>query len=112
MKTPLKAALLALGLATAMVGAAGTASAATPWQRHHEGRVEINHRLAHQHHRMVRKVLAGEMSVKKARMIRAEDRRIRAQERFLASRHHGHLTRLERRHLNREENRVSRQIGR
>ena len=111
MNTSIKAVLLALGLATALAGAT-SASAETPWQRNHPGRVEINHRLAHQHRRLVRELRRGDVSPSKAHLIRAEDRTIRAQERFDASRHHGHLTRFERRRLNREENKVSRQIAR
>jgi hypothetical protein len=113
MKTPIKAVLLALGLATALAGATATsASAETVWQRHHPGRVEVNHRLYHQHGRLRQEVREGEIGPRKARMIRAEDRSIHAQERFYASRHHGHLTHRELRRLNREENGVSRQIGR
>jgi hypothetical protein len=111
MKTTLKAVLLAMGLATALAGAT-SASAETPWQRTHPGRVEINHRLANQHARLRHKLATGQMGVRKARLVKAEDRTIRAQERLDASRHHGHLTRHERRRLNREENAVSRQIAR
>ncbi len=109
MKTLFKAALLAIGLVTAVAGAT-SASAETAWQRNHPARVEVNHRLAHQHRRLVRKLMNGRISPRKARLIRAEDRGIRAQERLDASRHHGHLTRHEKRQLNREENQVSRQI--
>lgn len=112
MKTTLKAALLAMGLATALAGAATSASAETTWQRHHPARVEVNHRLAHLHRRAVIERREGEMGVRKAHVVRAEERGIRMQERRFASRHHGHLTRHEVRRLNREENGVSRQVGR
>jgi hypothetical protein len=112
MKTPIKAMLLALGLATAFAGAAGTASAETQWQRHHPARVEVNHRLRHETLRIKRARLSGKISGHKARELRAEKRGIRGQERLMASRHGGHITRAERLRLNREENRLSRQIGR
>ena len=55
---------------------------------------------------------AREISKAQARDLRAEDRGIRAQERFAASRRGGHVTKAQQRRLNREENGVSRQIGR
>ena len=112
MKTSIKAALLALGLATALAGAATSASAETQWQRHHPARVEVNHRLAHLHRRVVVERREGLMGVRKAHYIHREERGIRLQERRLASRHGGHLTRHEVRRINREENGVSRQVGR
>ena len=112
MKTSIKAALLAMGFATALAGAATSASAETTWQRHHPARVEVNHRLAHLHRRAVIERRGGEMGVRKAHFIRREERGIRLQERRFASRHGGHLTRHEARKLNREENGVSRQVGR
>ncbi len=112
MKTSIKAALLALGLATALAGAATSASAETQWQRHHPARVEVNHRLAHLHRRVVVERREGLMGVRKAHYVRAEERGIRHQERRFASRHGGHLTRHEVRRINREENGVSRQVGR
>jgi hypothetical protein len=54
----------------------------------------------------------GEISRAQAHDLRAEDRGIRGQERYFASHHRSHLTRAEHRRLNREENGVSRQIGR
>ena len=112
MKTPLKLALAGLGLA-AFVGLAGAASAAeTPWQAHHPRRVEVNARLMHQERRIGMERREGELTRHQAHMLRAEDRGVRAHERFDAFHHHGHLTRHEQRRLNHEENAVSRQIGR
>lgn len=111
MRTATKTLLIITSLA-AVIGAAGTASAETAWQRHHPRRVELNHRLANQHARIIDERREGDLSRGQARDLRAEDRGIRAQERFDASKHHGHLTRGEQRRLNREENAVSGQIGR
>ncbi|HEY3814126.1 MAG TPA: hypothetical protein VGL66_12950 [Caulobacteraceae bacterium] len=112
MKTSIKAALLAMGFATLLAGAANSASAETVWQRHHPARVEVNHRLNHLHRRAVIERRDGVVGVHKARFIHREERGIRLQERRFASRHGGHLTRHEARRLNREENGVSRQVGR
>ena len=52
-----------------------------------------------------------EMSKGKAARLRKEDRKIRQEERRMASRHGGHITKLEQKRLNRQENKVSAQIG-
>ena len=112
MKTPLKFAAAALGFAVLVAGAGAASAYETPWQAHHPRRVEVNARLMHQHRRIGMERREGELTRGQARDLRAEDRGIRAQERFDASRHHGHLTRAEQHQLNHEENGVSRQIGR
>ena len=43
----LRTLLIAAAGLTMAVGAAGAASAETPWQAHHPRRVEVNHRIAH-----------------------------------------------------------------
>jgi len=105
-----KIAALGLGMAVILAGAGG-ASAETAWQRHHPRRVEVNHRLANQNRRIHQERREGEITGAQARELHAQDRGIRAQERFDASHHGGHLTRAEQRRLNREENGVSREIG-
>jgi hypothetical protein len=111
MNTPAKLVLAAFGLAAALAGTTA-ASADTPWQTHHPRREEVNHRLMMQNHRISQERREGEISRAQAHNLRVEDRGLRGQERYFASHHHGHLTRLEQRRLNREENGVSRQIGR
>ena len=96
--------------AIATLGAAGAASA-NPWQAHHPRRVEVNHRLNHIDHRIAVERREGELSRGQARDLRREDAGIRAQERFDASRDRSHITRGEDRRLNREEDRLSRQVG-
>ena len=111
MNTSVKIAGLAMGLAVVLAGAT-SASADTRWQSHHPRREEINTRLARQNHRITVERRQGELTGRQAHELRAEDRGVRAQERFYASRHGGHVTRAEQHRLNREENGVSRQIGR
>jgi hypothetical protein len=110
MKTTMKLALTALGLAVTLAGATG-ASADTRWQRHHPRREEVNSRLVRQNHRIMAERREGEINGAQARALHAEDHGIRAQERVDASQNHGHITRAEQRQLNREENGVSGQIG-
>jgi hypothetical protein len=107
----LKMTVLGLTLAALAFGGATGASASTRWQSNHPRRAEVNQRLGHQSRRISTERRDGELSRGQARDLRAEDRGIRGQERFDASRHGGHITRGEQARLNHEENRVSRQIG-
>ena len=109
MKTSTSLTALILGLAIAAVGVTA-ASAETSWQAHHPRRVQVNHRLAHQNVRIAVQRRRGDLSHAQARELRSEDRGIRGQERFDASRHDSHLTPAEQRQLNHEENGVSQQI--
>ena len=71
------------GLAMAITaGAASGAFAATPWERHHPRRAEVNERLAHQQHRIAVARHEGRLTPHEAHVLRAEDRHIRAEERF------------------------------
>ena len=97
--------------AVAMIGAAGAASA-DPWQAHHPRRVEVNHRLNHIDHRIAMERRDGELNRGQARDLRREDAGLRGQERFYASHDRSHLTRGEYHRLNREEDHLSRQVGR
>ena len=107
-----KTALLALmGVVLAGGAAVSGASAETPWQANHPARVEVNHRLMNQRVRINEERRAGDISARKAERLRIADRHILRQERRMAARHGGHLTRAQVHRLNREENRVSRHIG-
>ncbi len=103
--------LVVMGLVLA--GSAGaSAFADTPWQANHPRREEVNQRLANQNHRIREERRHGELSARQAHRLHAEDRSIRRQERRLARHDGGHITRAEQHRLNREENKVSGQIGR
>ncbi|HLY78363.1 MAG TPA: hypothetical protein VKQ70_03250 [Caulobacteraceae bacterium] len=104
-----KALIAAASLITAGVGAT-QASAFTPWQYNHPGRVEVNHRLAMQNFRIQEARRDGRITAFQAYRLHQEDRNIRMQERWFASRNGSHLTRGEHRFLNREENGVSHRI--
>ncbi len=103
---------MAFGAAMMALLAGTGANAATPWQKTHPRRTEVNLRLAHQERRITAERREGEITRGQARDLRAEDRGLRNEERFDASRDHGHITKTEKRALNRQENAVSRQIGR
>lgn len=104
-------------LATAMsaVFAAGIATCAwadeTQWQKDHPRRAEVNKRLANQNRRIHHEVKEGDLTKQQAAQLHKDDRRIRHQERQMASEHNGHITKQEQRTLNREETAVSKRIG-
>ena len=111
MHSKLKALLAACGIAVAIAGAAGAAQAKTPWQADHPWRVEVNHRLAIQNHRINVERRDGRITAARAHRLHFADARVLAQERWFA-RHHGtHLTRAEHMRLSHEENRISHRIG-
>ena len=93
----------------AMLAGAG-ANAATPFEKTHPRRAEVNMRLEHQNKRITLKRREGELTRPQARDLRAEDRGIRGEERLDASTHGSHVTKTEYRRLNRQENAVNRQI--
>jgi hypothetical protein len=81
------------------------------WDRQHPRRAEVNSRLNNQDRRINQERREGEISGAKAARLHAQDRAIRHEERAMASRHNGHITRREQARLNHQENRVSRHIG-
>jgi hypothetical protein len=102
---------LIVAAALAVFGLGGVVSAdAGPWQNHHPLRVEVNHRLANQDHRINRALRQGRIGWREAANLHREDRMIRHEERLDARRDGGHITRGEDRALNHQENAVSRQI--
>lgn len=103
--------IAAVGLAIA-AGSATAASADTQWQRHHPRREEVNTRLHHLNRSINHERREGDISRGQARYLHARDHTIRAQERYFASKHHGHLTRAEQHRLNHEETGVRHHIPR
>ena len=110
----LKSTRLILTTATAVVSLAcftATAAAATTWQKNHPRRTEVNHRLANQDRRIHEEVKEGDLTRAQAASLHKDDHQIRQEERAMASQNGGHITKLEQRTLNQQENAVSRQIG-
>ena len=102
-------AIAAAGL-TLAVGAAGAASAETPWQAHHPHRVEVNHRLVNINHQIRHERREGELTAAQARRMHERDFAIRMQERRFAHFHNTHLSRHEQARLNHEETRLHRHV--
>ncbi len=107
----LKTLLAAAGAAFALIGAATSASAATPWQVQHPRRVEVNLRLDRENHRIAYERHVGKITPLEARRLHASDLRVREQERWFAFRHASHLTRAEQLRLNHEEARLGHRVG-
>jgi len=99
-------------LALSVAGLSVNSASAMGWRASHPRRAEVNARLNHQDRRIHTERREGEISAAQAHDLHAEDRGIRADERFDASQNGGHITRSEQRSLNGQENAVSQQIGR
>lgn len=97
--------IAAAGLALT-AGAGFSASAQTPWQGDHPARVEVNHRLNHLNRQIRFERRTGMISAYRAHRLHARLHRVREQERRVAMRDGGRLTRHEQTRLNREENGV------
>ncbi|HXB45165.1 MAG TPA: hypothetical protein VNV85_13965 [Puia sp.] len=82
------------------------------WQQNHPRREQVNSRLANQNARIDKKVDDGKMSKAEASKLHSEDHAIRKEERSMASKDGGHITKADQNKLNRQENHVSRQIKR
>jgi hypothetical protein len=104
---------LVLAAIAVSFGAIGTASFAADGQfaKTHPRRDEVNDRLGNQNKRIKDEVAEGGMSKAKAARLRREDRHIRREERRMAAKNDGHITKQEQASLNRQENAVSKQIG-
>ncbi len=102
------------GIAILAIFAAGISQGAMAegdFAKDHPRRAEVNHRLNNQNARIHKEVREGDMSHEKAERLHREDHRIRQEERHMAAEHGGAITPQEQAVLNRQENRVSRQIG-
>ncbi|WLI91772.1 hypothetical protein Q4S45_08470 [Massilia sp. R2A-15] len=95
-----------------MASVAGSAFAAeTKWEKHHPRRDQVNDRLANQNKRIRAEVKEGDLTKAQAAGLRRKDRQIRQEERAMASQNGGHITKLEQKTLNQQENAVSKEIG-
>jgi hypothetical protein len=90
----------------AFIGLSNASFAQTPRE------AEVNTRLAVQPGRIDHKEFNGNMGICKADRLHREDYFIGHEENRLENRHDGHITRPEQMRLNRQENRVNRQIRR
>lgn len=102
--------LISAALLFGGVSASGFAEE-SQFDKTHPRREEVNNRLSNQDKRIHREVKEGDMSSAKAARLHKKDRRIRKEERAMASKNGGHISKKEQRKLNRRENKVSKQIG-
>lgn len=111
MSKSLRTVLTAVAATLSLACLTAPAMAQTAWQANHPRRAEVNGRLAIQNARIHQQVREGKISPAKAARLHRADHRIRMQERRMAARQGGHITRGQQARLNRRENRVSRRIG-
>lgn len=87
------------------------ASVESNWDKEHPRRDEVNDRLKNQSKRIEQEKKEGDLTQSQARKLHVEDQAIRLEEKKMASKNDGHITRDQMVKLNRQENRVGRQIG-
>ena len=106
----LRTLLIAAAGLTMAVGAAGAASADTPWQAHHPRREEVNGRLNHINRQIRVERRDGDLTAAQARRMHERDYALRMQERRFARHDGSHITRREQVRLNHEETRLHRHV--
>ncbi len=111
MKASVCTALAVLAVTTVTGFLSTNAFSETTWQKHHPVRVHDNHRIANQNRRITQEVREGEMTHSQAHALRADDRKIRQEERDMASQNGSHLTRADQHALSQQLNENSRDIG-
>jgi ATP/maltotriose-dependent transcriptional regulator MalT len=102
--------LPAILLGAALVAASAVSAQETQWQKDHPRRAEVNGRLANQDKRINQGEKSGKLTPGQANQLHREDRSIRKEERRMAAKEGGHITKKEQAKLNRQENQVSKQI--
>lgn len=88
-----------------------TAKADTNWEKHHPRRDEVNDRIENQNRRISTEVKQGDLTQAQAVALRKDDHTVRQEERDMARLNNGHITPVEQKALNQQENAISRQIG-
>ncbi len=102
-------------IASALIASCGTVlvvqAADTPFQAKHPRREQVNQRLHNQNKRIHEEVKEGDLTRAQAATLHRDDRKIRQEERDMASQNKGHLTKQEDKTLNQQENQLSKEIG-
>jgi len=104
------ATLSSLPIALALLLAMPALAQETQWQKDHPRRTEVNKRLENQNKRIDQGAQSGKLTPGQAGQLHKEDKQIRKEERHMAAKDGGHLTKQDQRKLNRQENKVSKQI--
>jgi len=106
----MKSKLLFSALFIAFLAIANVSMAQDGFPKNHPRRGEVNQRFKNQHHGIHERMRRGEISRRQAYHMHRRDHRIRQEERRMAYRHGGHVTKHEQYRLNRQENRLNRRI--
>jgi hypothetical protein len=107
----MKSKLLFSALFVAFLGIANISMAQDGgFAKNHPRRAEVNQRLNNQDRRISHKFRNGDISRRQARHMYHRNHQIRREERRMAYRHNGHLSRRDDYRLNRQENRANRRI--
>ena len=93
------------------IAKADNAKADSAWALKHPRRDEVNDRLVNQNQRIHQEVKEGDLSTAQAAALHKDDRQIRQEERDMAHLDNGHITALDQKALNQQENVVSKDIG-
>ena len=110
MKTNIFLSAAALLVASVMAIPTNAQDKKADFDKTHPRRAEVNKRLDNQNARVDNKVDEGKMSKGEAKKIHKEDHAIRKEERRDAAENGGHITKAEQKHINHQENKVSKQI--
>jgi len=108
----MKSKLLLSAFFIAFLGITNVSMAQDGFAKNHPRRSEVNQRLQNQDHRINHKMRNGNISRRQAYRMHRREHQIRREERRMAYRHGGHITKHDQQHLNRRENHMSRRIGR
>jgi len=107
----MKSKLLFSAILVAFLGIANVSMAQDgSFSKNHPRRAEVNHRLNNQDRRINRKYRKGDITRHQAGRLHQRDHQMRKEERRMAYRHGGHLSKHEQNRLNRQENHMSRRI--
>lgn len=106
----MKTNLLTAAVAFVAIMLATSASAQEKFDKTHPRRAQVNSRLNNQNARVDNKVDNGKMSKGEAAKIHGQDHAIRKEERRDAAANGGHITKAEQKHINHQENKVSKEI--
>ena len=107
-----KSKLLFSAFFIALMAFANISMAQDGFAKNHPRRSQVNRRLQNQDHRINQAWKRGDISRRQAYHMHQRDYRIRRDERKMAYRHDGHITRHEQYRLNRRENHLSHRITR
>ncbi len=108
---PLIPSIVAVLLGVAALTAVTAAQAATHWEAAHPRRDQVLDRTHNLLRRTAQQRREGEISPRRARALRMQDRHIRAEEQAMARRNGGYITPQQQAALNRQENGLSRRVG-